>query len=158
MRVAVPFPFVPTTWIDGYASCGWPSSRSSARMCSSPNSSGHGLSDSIQLVAESVELTAVALQLLALGLDDVRRRVLHEALVREHPFRARDLLLQAGDLGGRVAVAAAAPGLHDRLEDASALLVERRADSAAAEDRRRVLNRLQRVAVLRVHRLSREPR
>ena len=41
-RVVVDLPFVPTTWIDGYASCGSPSSASSARIRSSPNSSGHG--------------------------------------------------------------------------------------------------------------------
>ena len=42
--VAVDLPFVPTTWIAGYASCGSPSSASSARIRSSPKPSrGHGL-------------------------------------------------------------------------------------------------------------------
>ena len=44
VTVAVDFPFVPTTWIAGYASCGSPSSASSARIRSSPKPSrGHGL-------------------------------------------------------------------------------------------------------------------
>ena len=66
-----------------------------------------------RLIGESVELTAVPLQLLALGFHDARRRVLHEALVREHAFGARDLLLQALDLGCRVPVAGAAVRPHD---------------------------------------------
>ena len=37
VTAAVDFPFVPTTWIAGYASCGSPSSASSARIRSSPN-------------------------------------------------------------------------------------------------------------------------
>ena len=44
VTVAVDLPFVPTTWIAGYASCGSPSSASSARIRSSPKPSrGHGL-------------------------------------------------------------------------------------------------------------------
>ena len=50
VRVAVDFPFVPTTWTDRNARSGWPSSSSSARIRSSPNSSGHGESDAIQAV------------------------------------------------------------------------------------------------------------
>ena len=57
--VVVVFPFVPTTWIEGYASCGSPSSASSARIRSSPNSSGHGERAAIQSVADGVEFTAV---------------------------------------------------------------------------------------------------
>ena len=42
VRVAVDLPFVPTTWIAGYASCGSPSAASSVRIRPSPNSCGHG--------------------------------------------------------------------------------------------------------------------
>ncbi len=52
IRVVVDFPFVPTTWIAGYRSCGSPSSASSARIRSSPKpSAGHGLSEAIHSVA-----------------------------------------------------------------------------------------------------------
>src|SRR5207248_1385593 len=80
--------------MEGYARCGSPRSRNSARIRSSPNSAGHGVSDSIHLVGESVELTAIALQLLPFCVDDARGRVLDEAIVREDPFRASDLALQ----------------------------------------------------------------
>ena len=50
VRVAVDFPFVPTTCTERNARSGWPSSSSSARIRSSPNSSGHGESDAIQAV------------------------------------------------------------------------------------------------------------
>ena len=69
-------------------------------MRSSPNSSGHGLSEATQsvaldgLVAEGIELTTVALELLALRLDHLGRRLRGEALVREHPLGAGDLLLE----------------------------------------------------------------
>src|SRR5262245_55083660 len=112
-------------------------------MRSSPNSSGQGESDSIQLAGESVELTTVALELLALCLDDVRRRVLDEELVRQHPLGTGDLLLQPLDLRGRVPIPAAASGLHDSFEDPRFLAVECRADAAATEDRRGVLDCLQ---------------
>src|SRR5439155_21911805 len=144
--------------MDGYACCGSPRSRSRVRMRASPNSSGHGESDSTQLIGESVELTAIAVRLVALGRDDVRRRVLDEPLVGEHPFRARDLLLQAIDLGGRVAVAAAALRLHHGVEDSSLFAVERGANAAAAEDRRSVLDGLQRIALSRERCLRLEPR
>src|SRR5262249_13152905 len=84
------FPFVPTTWIAGYESCGSPSAWRSCRIPPSPNSSGQGERLSSQttpsLPVERLELTAVALELLALGLHDLRRGLGHEALVREHPF------------------------------------------------------------------------
>src|SRR5262249_32804298 len=102
-------------------------------MRSSPNSSGHGDRLSIQLTGESVELTTVPLQLFTLSLDDGRRRILHEALVRQHPLGARDLLLQPLDLGRRVPVPAAASGLDDGFEDALTVCVECHADAAATE-------------------------
>ena len=43
---AVDFPFVPTTCTAGYAACGSPSSARSASIRPSPNSRGHGLSES----------------------------------------------------------------------------------------------------------------
>src|SRR6184192_2723301 len=113
----------------------------------SPNSSGQGLRLSTQLTTESVELTAVALQLRALGVHDVRGRVLDETLVREHPFGARDFLLQPIDLGGGVSVGLLPSGLHDRFEDTRLFSFEGGSDAAPAEDRRRVLDRLQGVTV-----------
>ena len=85
--------------------CGWtdrraagsPSSSSSARIRSSPNPScGQGLSPSTNSTAERIELGPVLRQLVLLGLDDIRRRVLDEALVRQHPLAALDLLARAG--------------------------------------------------------------
>src|SRR5581483_7441560 len=76
IRVVVDLPFVPTTCTASYSSCGSPSRRSRSRIRPRPNSAGHGLSDSTQ----EVELTSVARELVALGLDDVRRRVRDEAL------------------------------------------------------------------------------
>src|SRR5947208_16863651 len=67
-------------------------------------SAGHGLSAASQSVADCVELTPVSLELLALGVDDVRRRARGEALVGEHALGARDLLLESCDL--RIEVAA----------------------------------------------------
>ena len=51
MSVVEVLPFVPTTWIAGNARCGSPSAASSARIRPSPNSSGHGESDSSQRTA-----------------------------------------------------------------------------------------------------------
>jgi hypothetical protein len=51
--VAVDFPFVPTTWIAGYAVCGSPSSESSARIRSTPKPSlGQGESESSHSTAD----------------------------------------------------------------------------------------------------------
>src|SRR4051812_4973865 len=102
MSVVEVLPFVPTTCTAGKRRCGSPSAARSARMRPSPNSSGHGDRPSSQAissaVAERLELAAVALELLALRLDDLRRRVLHEPLVPEHLLRAGDLLPQAVSL------------------------------------------------------------
>src|SRR5439155_15110118 len=157
VRVAVDFPFVPTTWIDGYARCGSPSARTNSRIRSSPNSSGHGESDSIQLVAESVELTAVALEFFALGFDDIRRRFLDEALVREHLLTALYLVAQPLDLGGCIAVSLHAFRLDDRVEDSRCVSLERYANAAAPEHLRRLLHRLQGVGVRRVRAVGLRP-
>lgn len=101
IRVVVDFPLVPTTWIAGKRSCGSPSSRSSARMRSSPNSSGHGESAATQavaLAAEGFELGAVLLQLRLLGPNDIARRPLTEALVGKLALGPFDLCAQTLDL------------------------------------------------------------
>src|SRR5919204_5868418 len=94
---------------------------------------GHGSSDATQSVADCVELTPVALELLALGVDDVRRCARGEALVRQHPLGAGDLALEPLDLGVEVAVALHALRPHDRGEDPLVVALERRDDTAAAE-------------------------
>ncbi len=53
VRVAVDLPFVPTTWIAGYASWGSPSAASSVRIRPSPNSFGHGLREASQAVCSA---------------------------------------------------------------------------------------------------------
>src|SRR5207302_3318023 len=118
LRVAVDLPFVPTTWMEGYARCGSPRSRNSARIRSSPNSAGHGVSDSIHLVGESVELTAIALQLLPFCVDDARGRVLDEAIVRKHSFGAGDLFPQPLDLSRGIPVRFHTLRFYDSVEDA----------------------------------------
>src|SRR6185312_12011823 len=92
-RVVVVLPFVPTTCTAGKARWGSPSSARRACIRSRPNSSGHGVSVSSQLTlsAEGIELASVAGELLAFAIDHFGRRVLDEALVAEHAFRARDL-------------------------------------------------------------------
>src|SRR3954464_12244423 len=91
IRVVVDLPFVPTTWIAGYRVSGLPSRSSSAWIRSSPKPPlGHGLSPATQLVADCVELTPVALELVSLGLDDVRGRASRERLVCEHALGALD--------------------------------------------------------------------
>src|SRR3954453_3143936 len=105
--VAVVLPFVPTTWTAGKDSCGSPSSASRRCIRSRPNSSGQGVRASSQAVALSTERSEIApepRQLVAFRLDDLGGRVRGEALVREHPLGASDLLLQARDLGVGVAV------------------------------------------------------
>src|SRR5829696_4390026 len=93
VRVAVDFPFVPTTCTDRNDRCGSPSAARSSLIRPSPNSAGQGVSEAIHAVAgpalaKRVELAPIALELRALGVDHVGRRVRHEALVREHPLGA----------------------------------------------------------------------
>src|SRR3954451_16420918 len=118
--VAVVLPFVPTTWMAGKDSCGSPSAASRRCMRSRPTSSGQGVRASSQAVALSTERGEVALEageLLALRLDDLGGGVRGEALVREHPLGARDLLAEARDLGVGVAVLLDPLRLHDGVED-----------------------------------------
>src|ERR1700704_2908876 len=103
-RAAVDLPFVPTTCTASNERCGSPSRSSSATMRSVPKPSvGHGLSDATQAVpspapsslrrsADGIELAAVPLELLALAVHDLGRRVRDEALVREHRLGACELL------------------------------------------------------------------
>src|SRR6266536_5648044 len=88
------------------------------------------------LAAEGIELAPVLGELLALGLDDVRRSVLDEAFIREHLLRPLDLFAQPLDLGGGVAVRGDAVGLDDRVEDPLLVVFEADENSASAEDRR----------------------
>src|SRR5437899_7488652 len=104
-RAAVDLPFVPTTCTASNERCGLPSRSSSATMRSVPKPSrGHGLSEASQSVADCSELTAVPLELLALGIHDLGGRIRDEALVRELLLGARDLLAQALALRTGVAV------------------------------------------------------
>src|SRR5439155_3258091 len=139
-RVAVDLPFVPTTWIAGNARCGSPSSARSARIRPRPNSSGQGERDSSHSSAEGIKLAPVPLQLLPLRLDHVRRRVRHEALVGEHPLGAGDLPAEPLALSLDVAVRLDASRAHDRLEDPPLVFPHLAERSAAAEDRREILN------------------
>ena len=72
-------------------------------MPSRPNSSGHGLSEATHsvalagLVAEGIELTTVTLELVALRLDDLGRRLRGETLVREHSLGAGDFPFEPVD-------------------------------------------------------------
>src|SRR4051794_5613482 len=152
IRVVVDLPFVPTMWIAGKRVCGLPSRSSSASMRSSPKpSAGQGLRLATQLVADCVELTPVALELLALGLDDVRRRPRGERLVREHALSPLDLALEPRDLLIEVAaVLLRALRLGDRVEDALLVSLERRGHTAAAEALCRLLYAHERIGVGRV--------
>src|SRR3954452_11278525 len=97
-RAAVDLPFVPTTCTASKERCGLPSRSSSLRIRSVPKPSvGHGLSDSIQevLLPDGIELAAVPLELLALGVHDLGRCVGDEAVIRQHPLGAVNLLAQA---------------------------------------------------------------
>src|SRR5689334_15469648 len=107
-------------------------------MRSSPNSAGHGESPATQSVAgNGLELTLVARQLLALGRDDVGRRVLDEALVRELLLGPRDLPAQPLALGLDVAVRLLALGLDDDLEDAPLVVALQWDEHAAPPEGRR---------------------
>src|SRR5947207_1043693 len=144
-RVAVDLPFVPTTWIAGQARCGSPSSASKARILPRPNSSGQGESDSIHSVCEGIELAPVPGELLALGLDDLGRRILDEPLIGEHLLRPLDFLAEAVDLGGRAfAVGLHALRPHDGREDPLLVAGERGEDTAPTEALRRLLQAAQR--------------
>src|SRR5206468_27991 len=98
--------------------------------------------------ADGIELAPVALELLALGSDDLGRRIRDEALVAEHLLAALDLLAQPRDLRLGVAVRLRALRLHDRGEDALLVALERRHDARAAEHLRELLHALERVGAL----------
>src|SRR5204862_7017376 len=100
-------------------------------------------------VRPRLELAAVALELLVLRGDDVGRRALAEALVRELLLAACDLVPQPLALAGGVAVAGDGGAIwpHDGLEDALLLALEPRSNARAAEDRRGVLHALERAGL-----------
>src|SRR6476646_2142399 len=96
----------------------------------SPNSSGHGESESSQrsrsgLADARIEVALEAGELLALGLDQLGRGLRDEALVRELALGACDLLAQPRALGVDVAVRLHALRLDDRIEDPLLLALER---------------------------------
>src|SRR6266576_6550753 len=147
-RAAVDLPFVPTTCTASNERCGLPRRSSNSTMRSVPNPSlGHGLSDSIQLVADCIELATVPLELFALGVHDLGGCVPDEPLVAEHRFRAPDLLAQALAFGVDVAVGLGALGLHHRVEDAALVAVELRNHAGATEHRCRFLHAGERVGL-----------
>src|SRR5262249_49323375 len=142
----------PTTCTEGKASCGSPSSTSNARIRSSPNSSGHGESPATQSVAErllgdGIELASIARELLPLRLDDLWRRLRHEAVVREHLFGPGDLGKESLPLSLDVSVRLLALGLHDDVEDPLLVSLERNEDAAPAEGGRRGLQPLEHAGV-----------
>src|SRR5438270_10588016 len=115
-------------------------------MRSSPNSSGHGLSEATHsvalacLVADRIQLTTVALELLALGFDDLGGSLRGEALVGEHALGSGDLRAEPLPLGFDVAVRLDPLGLDDGFEDPQVVAVELCAHAAAAKDRGSLLN------------------
>src|SRR5882672_11378319 len=151
VRVAVDLPFVPTTCTEGNARSGLPSSSSSARMFSSPNSSGHGLRLATQAVfaspAEGIELAPVALELLSLGGHDLGRRIRDKLLVREHLLAATDLLEQPRALGIGVAGRLVTFRFDDGVEDPLLVRLQLcRQHAAATEHRCGVTHSLERGA------------
>ena len=123
----------------GSAAAGRRARASSARIRSSPKpSAGHGLSDATQSVAERIELAPVALELLALGLDDVAARVRDEALVREHLLaRARSPSASRARSASTFAVRLArAPAVTTASKIRCSSPSSCDAHAAAAEDRR----------------------
>src|SRR3954471_4730728 len=119
IRVVVDLPFVPTTWIAGYRVSGLPSRSSSAWIRSSPKPPlGHGLSPATQLVADCVELTPAALELVSLGLDDLRRRASRDRPFGQHALPPVDPASAPSDPRVRFpAVLLCALRLHNRVED-----------------------------------------
>src|SRR5262245_50987195 len=84
---------------------------------------------------ERVEFAAEALELRALGVDELGWGLGDEALVREHALGAGDLLAQALSLGLDVAVRLRPLGLDHRVEDALLVPLERDEDAAPPEGR-----------------------
>src|SRR3954452_16071272 len=110
-------------------------------------STGHGLSEATQSVADSVRLAPVPLELLALGLHHGCGRTRDEALVRKHPLRPRDLLLEPRDLRSCIAVGLHPLGLDDRGEDPCIVALQARQHAAAPEALGRLLNPYERAGV-----------
>ena len=160
IRVVVDLPFVPTTWTAGRPGLRLAELARSARIRSEPEPvlrpraraararRRRDARRTCRQVPSSSSSRAVAVELAALGLDDLGGRVRDEPLVREHPLRARDLLARgARPLGLDVAVVPAALRPDDRGEDAPLVVArELDLDAAAAEDLRRLLDAVERAA------------
>src|SRR3954451_3115294 len=107
MRTVELLPLVPTTWMDRKRVCGEPRTVSSRRMRSRPKRMPNSSSDSrwssacssVQLMSwysrQRLQLLAQARELVALALDDVRRRALDELGVAELALGAPDLRVEA---------------------------------------------------------------
>src|SRR4051794_14525801 len=126
-------------------------------MRSSPNSSGQGESPATQSVAgrsetERVKLATVALELVALGLDDLRRRVGDEPLVREHVLGPGYLLFEPCAFSVDVSVDLLPLRLHDHVEDPLLVALEWKEHAAPPEDRRRLVDPVERAGRLVVAR------
>src|SRR5262249_53181629 len=86
-------------------------------------------------VTECGKLAPVAVELLALRLDDLRRRAIDETRVGEHPLCARDLLAEPLAFGLDVAVCLGPIGSHHGREDTRVVRrVELDLHPAAPED------------------------
>src|SRR5215510_8080889 len=122
-------------------------------MPSRPNSSGHGLSEATQavesagLVADRIELTAIALELLPLGRNDLGRSLRGEPFVGEHALGARDLLAKPLRLGLGATPVLDAVALGDDLEDPLLVAGEGGSHAAAHVDRAGFLDLVERVQI-----------
>src|SRR5919106_4734491 len=112
-----------------------------AQLCSRSGAGGRGRSGC--LTAEGIELPAVAGELLALPVDDLRRSAGDEALVPEHPVCAGDLPTDPLPLRVGVAVDRKLVTPDHRVEDAPRVSFELDDDAAPAGDGGRVLHRFE---------------
>ena len=148
-RVAVDFPFVPTTWIVSSSRCGIARAGEQLAHPLEPEAVRRPRAEATQPSASSS--ATVLRELLALALDGRRIGVRDELLVREHLLRPVDLLLQARALGLDVALRRRSRRPNDRLEDPQRVAVERDPHLAAPVDARRRLRPVERAEVA-VHR------
>ena len=92
-------------------------------------------SSATQSVADCIELAPVALELLALRLDHLGRRVRDEALVREHALARAISLRSRSRSASTLPFAFDAVGLDDRVEDALLVVALEHRDDAASGGR-----------------------
>ena len=106
------------------------------------------------LAGEGIELTPVAGELLALGLDHLGLRVRDELVVREHALAPLDLLRSRSISAAAFPLPSSArAGRRRRRSAARRLRADR--DPAAPEDRGRLLDGVERVRSLRTRRSAR---